>query len=49
MRKCGYCGEPGHNRRTCPKLKADQEAELEEEVVVQKPKKKKKEYEKRSK
>ena len=42
MRKCGYCGEPGHNRRTCPKLKADKEAELEEEVVVQKPKKKKK-------
>ena len=42
MRKCGYCGEPGHNRRTCPKLKADKEAELEEEVVVEKPKKKKK-------
>ena len=44
MRKCGYCGKPGHNRRTCPKLKADKEAELaaEEVVVVEKPKKKRK-------
>ena len=41
MRKCGYCGKPGHNRRTCPKLKADKEAELEEEVVVTKTPKKK--------
>jgi hypothetical protein len=42
MRKCGYCGKPGHNRRTCPKLKADKEAELaaEEVVVTKKPKKK---------
>ena len=44
MRKCGYCGEPGHNRRTCPKLKADKEAELEEEVVVEEPKRKKSPY-----
>ena len=44
MRKCGYCGKPGHNRRTCPKLKADKEAELaaEEVVVTKKPKKKRK-------
>ena len=44
MRKCGYCGKTGHNRRTCPKLKADKEAELaaEEVVVVEKPKKKRK-------
>jgi hypothetical protein len=44
MRKCGYCGEPGHNRRTCPKLKAEKEAELEAEevVVTKKPKKKRK-------
>ena len=42
MRKCGYCGKTGHNRRTCPKLKADKEAELaaEEVVVTKKPKKK---------
>ena len=42
MRKCGYCGKSGHNRRTCPKLKADKEAELaaEEVVVTKKPKKK---------
>ena len=42
MRKCGYCGKTGHNRRTCPKLKADKEAELEAEVVVEAPKPKKK-------
>ena len=44
MRKCGYCGKQGHNRRTCPKLKADKEAELEAEevVVTKKPKKKRK-------
>jgi hypothetical protein len=41
MRKCGYCGKTGHNRRTCPKLKAEKEAELEAEevVVTKKPKK----------
>ena len=42
MRKCGYCGKTGHNRRTCPKLKADKKAELEAEVVVEKPKPKNK-------
>jgi hypothetical protein len=42
MRKCGYCGKTGHNRRTCPKLKADKKAELEAEVVVEAPKPKKK-------
>ena len=24
-RVCGYCGENGHNRRTCPQQKADRE------------------------
>ena len=38
MRKCGHCGQPGHNRRTCPAL----HDEAEEVIVVEKPKKKKK-------
>ena len=38
MRKCGHCGQPGHNRRTCAAL----HDEAEEVVVVEKPKKKKK-------
>jgi len=45
MRKCGNCGEPGHNRRTCPELEVIEEVEQEEEedvVVVEKPKKKRK-------
>jgi hypothetical protein len=25
-RKCSYCGEPGHTRRTCPSMKADKES-----------------------
>ena len=36
MRKCGHCGQPGHNRRTCPALHD------EAVIVVEKPKKKKK-------
>lgn len=46
MRKCGNCGEPGHNRRRCPELEVieetDQEEEEEEVVVVEEPKKKRK-------
>tara|TARA_R110002073_G_scaffold68184_2_gene169425 strand:+ start:555 stop:890 length:336 start_codon:yes stop_codon:yes gene_type:complete len=47
MRKCGNCGETGHNRRTCTQLEVIEEVEEdgyleEEEVVVEKPKKKKK-------
>ena len=47
MRKCGNCGETGHNRRTCTQLEVIEEVEEdgyleEEEVVVIKPKKKKK-------
>ena len=44
MRKCGNCGEPGHNRRTCTQLEVIEEVEQEEEevVVVEKPKKKRK-------
>ena len=50
MRKCGNCGEPGHNRRTCPQIEVIEEVEQEEdfdleeyyeqEVMVEKPKKK---------
>lgn len=46
MRKCGNCGETGHNRRRCPELEVieetDQEEEEEEVVVVEEPKKKRK-------
>jgi hypothetical protein len=45
MRKCGNCGETGHNRRTCTQLEVIEEVEQEEEeevVVVEKPKKKRK-------
>lgn len=45
MRKCGSCGQPGHNRRTCPELEIIEEVEQEEEeevVVVEEPKKKRK-------
>ena len=38
MRKCGNCGQPGHNRRTCPDLQVEEEVV---EVVPEKPKKKK--------
>lgn len=47
MRKCGQCGQQGHNKRTCPELNTAKEVEQEqeefeeyEEEVVEKPKKK---------
>ena len=33
MRKCGNCGEPGHNRRTCPELEVIEEVEQDDEEV----------------
>ena len=44
MRRCGRCGETGHNRRTCPDPEeiVEAEEEQEEEVVVEKPAPKKK-------
>ena len=42
MRRCGNCGEPGHNRRTCTQLETIKEVEQEEEeVVIEQPKPKK--------
>ena len=31
-RRCKYCGAQGHNRRTCPTLKADQAAYVERQI-----------------
>ena len=33
MRKCGNCGEPGHNRRTCPTASKKKETTIVEEEV----------------
>ena len=41
MRKCGSCGQLGHNRRTCPDLQVEEVQEEVIEVVPEKPKKKK--------
>lgn len=41
MRKCGNCGQPGHNRRTCPDLQVEEVEEEVVEVVPEKPKRKK--------
>lgn len=50
MRKCGQCGQQGHNKRTCPELNTTKEVEQEQEQeefefeeyeeVVEQPKKK---------
>lgn len=36
VRRCKYCNKRGHNRRTCPTLKADQAAWVEREVDFRK-------------
>lgn len=33
-RVCKYCGKRGHNRRTCPQLKADKQATLRETAAI---------------
>ena len=36
VRRCKYCNKQGHNRRTCPTLKADKQAWVEREVEFRK-------------
>ena len=33
VRRCTYCGSKGHNRRTCPTLKANKEAYVEAAIA----------------
>jgi hypothetical protein len=33
MRKCGSCGQPGHNRRTCPTASKKKETTIIEEEI----------------
>ena len=35
-RRCKYCGSQGHNRRTCPTLKADRAAWVEDQLAWRK-------------
>ncbi len=46
-RKCGNCGESGHNRRTCPhpsQVEEEEEASYDEEIIIIKRPKKKRSY-----